>query len=420
VGVLHGVPTVVDAGGGGAWTYDDYRAYWEGYCKTDVYAFLHDNASGIFNGSREVLELGAHSRHPVPLADWEAVVERNRDRILAYKSGVHTYFGLGRVQAAHAVAAAVDLPLYLHVGDIRKPPGPIITREAIDSLRPGDVFTHVYTGNWGNLLDAEGVVYPQVKAAQRRGVFLDVGFGGNNFSFDALDKLVAQGIVTDVISSDLQGVNITGPACSLAHVMSIFLNHGFTLPEVVQRVTINPARAQRLQHRIGSLTPGFPARLTVFELQEGDWAFRDTKGGKRVGRTRIVPLFCVADGEVIPCDFEAGLAQENWSYMPWEEDGPAPNAAGLDPEQREFLGGLAAACQKTAWGDPRVLHRAFQEQVRASGVDSRKAADAVYHTLLQSRFCVPVGWLLNSLEREAVLRQLQGVVRGGEASASPS
>ena len=80
---------------------------------------------------------------------------------------------------------------------------------------------------------------------------------------------MAQDVVTDIISSDLQGVNITGPVFSLANVMSIFLNNGYTLKDVVQRVTINPAKAIRLDGKLGSLTPGYPARITVFELQEG-------------------------------------------------------------------------------------------------------------------------------------------------------
>ena len=30
IGVLHGVTTMVDAGGAGVWTYEDYRDYWDG------------------------------------------------------------------------------------------------------------------------------------------------------------------------------------------------------------------------------------------------------------------------------------------------------------------------------------------------------------------------------------------------------
>ena len=101
---------------------------------------------------------------------------------------------------------------------------------------------------------------PEVMAAKKRGVLFDVGYGGLNFGFEAYENLFHQGLVTDVISSDLQGVNITGPTHSLAHVMSLFLNFGLTLKEVVERVTINPAKAQGLDDMIGSLTPGYPAR----------------------------------------------------------------------------------------------------------------------------------------------------------------
>jgi dihydroorotase len=90
-------------------------------------------------------------------------------------------------------------------------------------LRPGDVVTHAYTGNYGGLLDERGVIHPEVRAARERGVLFDVGYGNLNFAFDAYDALMAQGLVTGVISSDLQGVSITGPTRSLANVMSVFL-----------------------------------------------------------------------------------------------------------------------------------------------------------------------------------------------------
>ena len=313
------------------------------------------------------------------------------------------------IEFVNTITGAVGLPGYLHIGDIRKSKGgAIVTPQAFDTLGAGDMVTHAYTGKWGNLLDpATERVYPEVRAAQQRGVLLDIGFGSTNFAFDALDKLMAQDVVTDIISSDLQGVNITGPVFSLANVMSIFLNNGYTLKDVVQRVTINPAKAIRLDGKLGSLTPGYPARITVFELQEGSWTFRDCEGDKRQGNTMIAPSFCVMDGEVIEADFEAGLVQENWSLMPSLEELP-PKAAGLDREQREFARTLAAACEDADWGDGRELHTRFKRSVADVGIEERKASNAVYDLILESPFCVPVGWLLNGLEREAVLHRLQG------------
>ena len=409
IGVLQGVPTVVDAGGGGVWTYEDCRRYWEGYCKTEIYAFLIWNPAGIYLGrTGYAVDNDPANEREIPAAEGKDVVDRNRDRICAIKSQVVTRFGWSPVRAVQAVAGAVDLPIYLHLGDIgigRRTT--VITREVLDSLRPGDGITHAYTGNWGKLLDDNGVVYPEVKAAQQRGVFLDVGYGNLNFTFDVFDRLMAQDVVTDVISSDLQAVNITGPTHSLANVMSIFLNNGLGLSEVIERVTIRPARVLGLAHRIGSLTPGHPARITLFDLQDGEWTFRDSRGARRKGRTMIVPTLCVMDGEVIESDFGAGLGEENWSFMPSLDERP-PASGNLDEEQREFVRALAVSLEDADWNDCRALHARFRRHVADSGINERKAANAIYDLFLRSRFCVPIGWLLNGFDRELTLTRMKG------------
>jgi dihydroorotase len=217
---------------------------------------------------------------------------------------------------------------------------------------------------------------------------------------------MAQGVVADVISSDLQGVNITGPCHSLAHVASIFLNNGFSLRDVIQRITINPARVLGLDDRVGSLTPGYPARVTVFDIVPGDHVFRDTTGQTRVGESRIVPRFCVLDGEVIDSDEAPGLDQGNWSFMP-RMFGEESAAADLDPEQRDFARVLARAAERADWDDGLSVQAAYRRAVADVGIEPRKAADAVYDLLLESRFSVPPGWLMSAMERDVVLARLR-------------
>jgi dihydroorotase len=407
IGVLQGVPTVLDAGGGGAWTYEDCRRYWEGHCKTEIYAFVMFNAAGIYLGQEDILSVEANRKLEVPLDDWIEVVGRNRDRVRMVKTAALTSLGFTPIRAAQVIAESVGLPIYVHIGDIRGrlARGPMLIRDVLDSLRPGDVVTHIYTGNYGGLLDDRGLLYPEVRAAQRRGVLFDVGYGGVNFSFESYDRLMAQDLVTDVISSDLQGVNITGPTHSLANVMSVFLNNGLGLREVIERVAINPARAQRLDDRLGSLTPGHPARVTVFELQEGEHTFRDTMGKIRIGSTRIVPRFCITGEEVVDCDLHAGLAPTNWTFMP---SAAPPPPARLDPEDREFVRALAETLAPVDWGDGHALHEAFKRRVGVSGIAERKATNAVYTLLLENPVCVPVGWLLNGFDRGMVLERLTG------------
>ena len=407
VGVLHGVTTMIDAGGSGVWTYQDYRDYWEGQCKTEVYAFIHDNPVGILTGTREDLGHRAHTNKDVPPEEFKEIVDRNRDRILAVKSGVHTYNGFGRIKEAWAISETIELPRYLHVGDIRRPHGTRFTRDALDTLQSGDCFTHVYTGNWGNMLDDDGKVYPEVRAALKRGVYSDVGFGGLNFSFEAYDMLMAQDIVTDVISSDLQGVNVTGPGHSLAHVMSLFLNNGYSLYDVIERVSIKPAKIQRLDSRIGSLAVGLPARVTVFDVEAGEYSFRDTKGLTRQGESMIVPRWCLMNGEIIESDEAPGLEQGNWSFMPRMEDSVPLPAGALDREQIEFAHLLAGSIERSDWDDGVSVQADYKRTLRESGIDARKAANAVYDLLLESRFSTPPGWLLSAMERESALHRLQ-------------
>jgi hypothetical protein len=121
-----------------------------------------------------------------------------------------------------------------------------------------------------------------------------------------------------------------------------------------------------------------------------------------------VPIFCVTGDEVIESDLEAGLAPANWAFLP-TADRLRPHR--LDDEQRDFAGALAEALAPVNWDDGRALHEAFKRRTAASGIDERQATNAVYDVLLESRFCVPVGWLLNGLDRDAVLGRLKAVDR---------
>lgn len=417
IGVKHGVTTIVDAGGAGAWTYDDCRLYWEGRIKTDMYAFPLYNAAGIYLGDRGVLDRAPNEALDVPLDDWLEMVDRNRDRVRMIKSATVTRLGFGPVEAARTIADKVDLPVYMHLGDqrgesgfkdVERSPGTIITGKVVDSMRPGDCMTHVYTANRGGLLGEDGKVIPEVSAATNRGVYLSVGFGGLNFTWDAFDNLLAAGVVTDVIDTDLQGVNVTGPVHSLSHIMSIFLNHGFTASEVVERVTIKPAQVLKLQEKMGSLTPGYSARVTVFEVQNGDFTFRDSQGNRRKGQQMITPNFCVMDGEVIESDFEPGMEQKNWSFMPLMAGDDLSMLEGrLDEGQREFAHALARDYADVSWHEGRDLHNLFKQRVASMGVDETHVVDGVFDLFMENRFLVPVGWLLKTFDKETAVHRLQ-------------
>ena len=243
--------------------------------------------------------------------------------------------------------------------------------------------------------------------ARKRGVWFDVGYGTPNFDWDIFDKLLAQEFIVDVIDSDLQSGAVTGPAHSLGHIMSIFLNHGLSLAEVIQRVTINPARLMQVDEHMGSLTPGYGARLTLFEVNDGDFTFRDSRGVKRQGEKQISANITIMDGEVIECDPAPALEQSNWSFMLLTDDDLSISAGKLDAEQREFAHALARDCADLNWKDGYDIHCCFKRRVATTGIDQLHASNALIDLFMEHRFCVPVGWLLKTFDRDIVVNRLR-------------
>ena len=92
------------------------------------------------------------------------------------------------------------------------------------------------------LLDNEGRVIEEAWAAKERGVVFDVGHGGGSFSFETAELAIAQGFLSDTISSDLHVGNVEGPVHDLVTTLSKFLYMGMSLPEVIRLSTEAPVR----------------------------------------------------------------------------------------------------------------------------------------------------------------------------------
>jgi dihydroorotase len=413
VGVYAGVTAVLDAGGSGPLTFREFDAVVPEAQHTDVYCYVMMLPYGLHfsNGQRGNL----HELTALPLADFTELAAARRDRIVGFKALGFGDFGPGPVQVAKGVAQTAGLPLYLHIGDFMVPPREVTTPRLFDFLEAGDIATHCYTSSYGGYLDAEGRVYPQALAAVRRGVLIDVAMGSFNFAFDVAEKGMAQGLLPDLLTSDIQNNNITGPTYSLANVMSMFLALGFTLPEVVQRVTANPARALGLADRLGSLEVGRDADVTVFAVDEGDWSFADCEGQSRAGRQRLRPVMTFKRGRRFDCDPAVAQQEANWRIVPAIETVPAATAE-FDAAQRAFLGRLRQRLVDAPW-EGEVLTRVWQEVREEVGVPLRDAARAVVTSLLDPPFSVQVGWLLKKFERGFVLRRLDAIALAPEGKS---
>src|SRR6187397_1843893 len=121
--------------------------------------------------------------------------------------------------------------------------GGVETRELmapiLDTLRPGDILTHAYSGapNLGGActnIVPEARLLPAALAAKQRGVIFDVGHGGGSFDYTVAEAAMAAGAGPDTISSDIHVFSGNSPGMPyLTWVMSKLLNLGLTLEQVV-------------------------------------------------------------------------------------------------------------------------------------------------------------------------------------------
>ena len=256
LGVWQGVTSFVEAGGPGINTFDEFLALMSDRTVTDLYAGLWLRPMGLIGVN--YIEGDVRTLMDIPITKWIDAVEQHGDVLRYVKIGAFGQYGTGPIKIGKGLAEILGIPAYFHIGEFQQVPPQITTADAFRAAGPGDMITHIYHGNPGGTLGEDGKVLPEVIDAQERGVLFDIGFGSFNFSWHVAERAFDQGLVPHTISSDLQQHNVIGPVYSLANVMTVFLRLGLSLNEVLERVTINAARAISIDDRAGSLRPVFP------------------------------------------------------------------------------------------------------------------------------------------------------------------
>jgi dihydroorotase len=289
-----GITTLIDAGSAGAGNIAGFRRHVIERAEVRIRPFLHISFPGIFAFSRYfMVGESADLRLLDPRACLDAARE-HEDIVVGIKvrlgrTGSGTS-GIAPMDVALEVAGAAGLPLMTHLD--YPPPS---RSEVMARLRPGDILTHCFRP-WPNAPVApDQSVQEDVLAARRRGVIFDIGHGQGSFGFATAMAMLKHGFLPDVISSDVHVLSIDGPAFNLLETMSKFLLLGTPLTEIVRAVTINAARAARLQDR-GTLAPGLLGDATVLEIESGRFRFTDVLGETFEGERRFACRGAVLGG----------------------------------------------------------------------------------------------------------------------------
>ena len=159
------------------------------------------------------------------------------------------------------------------------------------SLRAGDIYTHCFHAYPSTIIDPHNDrIHPEVHEARKCGVLFDVGHGCGSFSWTVAEACAREDFWPDIISSDLHGESADGPAYDLLTVMTKMLHVGMPLLDVIKAVTMAPAAAIGWSDRIGSLSNGRVADVSILRLADVDLELEDCHAQMRRVKQRVLPV----------------------------------------------------------------------------------------------------------------------------------
>ena len=319
----NGVTTVADAGCSGYRNFEDFKDRVIDRSKTRVLVFLNIVGHGMRGGK---FENDLTDMEAAPAAE---MAQRYKGLIVGIKTA--HFSGPEWTPVEHAVEAGTiaKIPVMVDFGSDRpeRPISELLTKK----LRPGDIYTHCYSGLRHELDDA-GMVNPGMIEGRKRGVIFDVGHGNGSFAWRVAVPAMKQGFIPDSISTDLHTASMNSSMKDMLNVMDKFLAMGMSVDEVIRRSTWNPAR--EIHHEeLGNLSVGAPADVAVLSLENGKFGFTDMYGARMQGKQKLICELTVRNGKVV-YDLN-GISRPDWEKLPknYMQTGD-PRWDGIMPQRR--------------------------------------------------------------------------------------
>ncbi len=184
------------------------------------------------------------------------------------------------------IADSLGLQLMVHFTDTFLPLAAIVA-----ALRPRDVLTHVFHGRRGSIL-VNDRLDPAIANAVHRGIVLDVGHGSNHFSWPVFQKAQAQGLLADMISTDVTRRTLNrAPLFHLPFVCSKLVNANLDWDQIYRSTVANPLAY------LGFTIPRNSA--VVLQPRYASVAFGDSHGNVVKGSRWWDPVLVIYGGRLI-------------------------------------------------------------------------------------------------------------------------
>ena len=291
-----GTTTGVDAGSAGFLNYQAMRDYVFPAHRTRLLAFLHISAVGLANN--HVLGGGLHDMRIIDADQTADAIKDNPNFCFGVKVRMHynavaPWNAREAMKLARKAADQSGTRLMVHVSGT-----PIPLPEVLEFLGPGDISTHAFNGDHESILDVNGKIRSEARAAADSGVIMDVAHAGVHCDTEVVKAALQQDFFPDTISTDIHIAPEGRTVYLMNDLMSKFHAMGLSLEAAVTASTSRPAQVLGLEDHLGSLKPGMSGDAAVFDLREGRFVWHDMAGHNIEGKVRFDTFLTVRGGSV--------------------------------------------------------------------------------------------------------------------------
>ncbi|MFF2644720.1 amidohydrolase/deacetylase family metallohydrolase [Streptomyces niveus] len=300
-----GVTTALDTGSAGWENFELFKKNIIDTSKTRVLSMLNIVGKGMAGGDKE------QDLDNMNAAEAAKVAKKYPEIIRGIKTAHYEGPSWAPVERSVEAGEIAGIPAMIDFGSAKER---TIEELLTEKLRPGDIYSHVYSGLRGELGE-DGKLSPALAAGRERGILFDVGHGGGSFDWNVAMEGKKEGFWPDTISTDLHVTSMNAGMKDMSNVMSKFLAMGQPLKDVIEESTWKPAQALGRKD-LGNLSVGSPADIAVFDLDKGTFGYTDSFGLRVDGKQKLVTELTVRAGEVV-WDLNGRTAK------PWK-----PGAAG--------------------------------------------------------------------------------------------
>ncbi|MBB15635.1 amidohydrolase/deacetylase family metallohydrolase [Candidatus Poribacteria bacterium] len=294
----NGVTTVVDTGGAGWKSFEEFKNTIITKSQTRVLAFLNIVGAGMLGA----VEQNISEMDPIPCAE-------TVQKYPAYIVGIKTaHFGGPGWEAVDGAIQAGELSNTPVMIDFWPRPTRSYPHLLLEHMRPDDIHTHVYAQHIP-ILDSNGNIADYMLEARDRGILFDLGHGAGSFWWRVAVPAIKQGFLPDTISTDLHKRSALLPNANMLTTMSKCLNMGMSLKDVLMRSTAKPAQAIH-RPKLGHLDINAEADIAVLDLQKGNFGFVDSGHARLQGNQKLQCIMTIRNGQIVWDP--NGLSWPNW------------------------------------------------------------------------------------------------------------